>query len=69
MARALHKALNAFRRWRAGLPPRGGVSPEVRNDLYQALLAVYVFAARFAGVHDQLPVAGTDCAGLGRCVQ
>lgn len=42
------KALNAFRRWRAGLPARGGVSPEVRNDLYQALLAPYVFAARFA---------------------
>ena len=48
MARILHKALNAFRRWRAGLPPRGGVSPEVRNDLYQALLALYVFAARYA---------------------
>ncbi|HYU31694.1 MAG TPA: class I SAM-dependent methyltransferase [Thermoanaerobaculia bacterium] len=48
MAQVLHKARNAFRRWRAGLPPRGGLSPEVRNDLYQALSAIYVFAARFA---------------------
>lgn len=43
-----HKALNAFRRWRAGLPTRGGVSPEVRNDLYLAHLAVYEFAAGLA---------------------
>ena len=48
MARALHKALNAVRRWRAGLPARGGVSPEVSNDLYQAVLAPYVFAAHYA---------------------
>jgi O-antigen biosynthesis protein len=48
MADQLHKALNAFRRWRAGLPVRGGVSPEVPNDLFQALLAIYVFAGRFA---------------------
>lgn len=43
-----HKALNAFHRWRSGLPARGGVSPvspEVRNDLYMAHLAVYEFAA------------------------
>jgi 2-polyprenyl-3-methyl-5-hydroxy-6-metoxy-1,4-benzoquinol methylase len=46
--RAIHKALNAFRRWRAGLPVRGGVSPEVPNDLYQAHLALYYFASRFA---------------------
>jgi SAM-dependent methyltransferase len=45
---ALHKPLNALRRWRAGLPVRGGVSPEVPNDTYQALLALYVFASRFA---------------------
>jgi SAM-dependent methyltransferase len=48
MPAAIHKALNAFRRWRAGLPVRGGVSPEVPNDLFQALLAIYVFAGRFA---------------------
>jgi SAM-dependent methyltransferase len=30
------------------LPVRGGVSPEVPNDAYQALLAVYAFASRFA---------------------
>lgn len=46
--RAIYKALNAFRRWRAGLPVRGGVSPEVPNDLYQAHLALYTFASRFA---------------------
>jgi SAM-dependent methyltransferase len=47
----LHKALNAFRRWSAGLPPKGGmapVSPEVRNDLYMAHMAVYEFAAGLA---------------------
>lgn len=47
----LHKALNAFQRWRAGLPARGGespVSPEVRNDLYMAHMAVYEFAAGLA---------------------
>jgi len=48
MAQILYKIRNAFRRWRAGLPARGGVSPEVQNDLYQALSAVYVFAARLA---------------------
>jgi SAM-dependent methyltransferase len=48
MPDTLHKALNAFRRRLAGLPARGGqspVSPEVRNDLYMAHLAVYEFAA------------------------
>jgi len=44
----LRRPLNAFRRWRAGLPARGGVSPEVPNDAYQALLAVYAFASRHA---------------------
>ncbi len=45
---SLHKALNALRRRLAGLPARGAaapVSPEVRNDLYMAHLAVYAFAA------------------------
>ncbi|HEV8579873.1 MAG TPA: class I SAM-dependent methyltransferase [Thermoanaerobaculia bacterium] len=48
MARVVHKSLNVLRRWRAGLPVRGGVSPEVPDDLYQSLSALYVFAARFA---------------------
>jgi SAM-dependent methyltransferase len=39
---------NAWRRYRAGLPARGGVSPEAPNDLYQAHLALYLFAARRA---------------------
>ncbi|HVT19445.1 MAG TPA: methyltransferase domain-containing protein [Thermoanaerobaculia bacterium] len=41
--------INVLRRLREGLPARGGaVSPEVANDLFQAHLAVYHFAARFA---------------------
>lgn len=51
MPDTLHKAVNVFRRWRAGLPARGGqspVSPEVRNDLYMAHMAVYEFAAGLA---------------------
>lgn len=43
--RRLH---NVVRRLLAGLSPRGGVSPEVPNDLYQAHLALYLFAARYA---------------------
>lgn len=67
MVPAVHKALNVFRRWRAGLPVRGGVSPEVPNDLYQALLAVYVFAARFAAGERVLVLrcgTGYGCARL-----
>ena len=51
MPDTFHKALNAFRRWSAGLPLKGGmspVSPEVRNDLYMAHMAVYEFAAGLA---------------------
>lgn len=62
-----HKALNAFRRWRAGLPARGGVSPEAPNDLYQALSAVYAFAARFAAGRRVLVLGcgtGYGCARL-----
>jgi len=44
----LQKGLNAWRRVRNGLPARGGVSPEVPNDLFQALAAVYAFAAGYA---------------------
>ncbi|HEX3528254.1 MAG TPA: class I SAM-dependent methyltransferase [Thermoanaerobaculia bacterium] len=43
----LQKGLNAWRRLRNGLPARGGVSPEVSNDLFQALAAVYAFAAGY----------------------
>ncbi len=36
---------NAWRRWRRGLPARGGpVSPEAPNDLFVAHLAAYEFA-------------------------
>lgn len=44
----IQRAANAFRKFRSGLPLRGGVSPEVPNDLFQAHLALYVFASRFA---------------------
>ncbi len=44
----LVRAGNALRRRLAGLPARGGVSPEVRNDLFVAHLAAYRFAARYA---------------------
>lgn len=67
MVRIVHKALNAARRWRAGLPARGGVSPEVRNDLYQALLALYVFAGRYAAGRRVLVLGcgtGYGCARL-----
>src|SRR5262249_50712539 len=42
----LQKGLNGLRRLRSGLPARRGISPEVPNDLFQALAAVYAFAAR-----------------------
>jgi SAM-dependent methyltransferase len=48
LARNLQRLGNALRRVRAGLPVRGGVSPEVPNDLYQAHLALYEFAAPLA---------------------
>jgi SAM-dependent methyltransferase len=47
-SRTLARAGNALRRRLAGLPARGGVSPEVRNDLFVAHLAAYRFAARYA---------------------
>lgn len=63
---ALQKLLNALRRWRAGLPVRGGVSPEVPNDTYQALLALYVFASRFAAGKRVLDLKCGTGFGSGR---
>ncbi|HYO16739.1 MAG TPA: class I SAM-dependent methyltransferase [Thermoanaerobaculia bacterium] len=48
MPPTLQRAVNVLRRLKAGLPARGGVSPEVPNDLFQAHLALYVFAAALA---------------------
>jgi SAM-dependent methyltransferase len=48
LLRGAHRLGNVWRRLRAGLPARGGVSPEVPNDLYQAHCALYLFAARNA---------------------
>ncbi len=47
-ASLLRRASNALRRVAAGLPARGVVSPEVADDLFQAHLALYLFAARYA---------------------
>jgi SAM-dependent methyltransferase len=45
----LRRAVNAARRLAAGLPAGGGrPSPEVPNDLYQAHLSLYRFAAPWA---------------------
>jgi SAM-dependent methyltransferase len=49
MPHTLQRAVNALRRLKAGLPARGRVSPEVPNDLFQAHLALYVFASTLAG--------------------
>lgn len=48
IARGARRAANALARLRSGLPLRGGVSPEVPNDLFQAHLALYLFAADLA---------------------
>lgn len=69
MPQALHKALNAFRRWRAGLPTRGGVSPEVCNDLYLAHLAVYELAAGMAKGKRVLDLGCGTGYGAGRMAQ
>lgn len=42
------RVVNALARLAAGLPARGIVSPEVADDLFQAHLALYVFAKRYA---------------------
>jgi SAM-dependent methyltransferase len=46
--RLLWRSVNVLRRLASGLPVRGGVSPVVPNDLFQAHLAIYLFAARSA---------------------
>src|SRR5262245_49522832 len=59
---------NAWRRLVHLLPPSGeGVSPEVPNDLYQAHLSLYLFAASFArgrAVVDLACGTGYGCARL-----
>lgn len=49
LSRPVWRALNALAKLSAGLPLRGeNVSPEVRNDLFQAHLAIYFYAAALA---------------------
>jgi SAM-dependent methyltransferase len=62
----LQKGVNAWRRLRGGLPLRGGVSPEVPNDLFQALLAVYAFAAGYAQGQRVLDLGCGTGYGSGR---
>jgi len=60
------RARNAWRRLVHLLPPRGEVvSPEVPNDLYQAHLSLYLFAASFARGRAAVDLAcgtGYGCA-------
>ncbi len=62
------RAQNAWRRLASGLPPSGGVvSPEVPNDLYQAHLSLYLFAAGLARGKRVVDIAcgtGYGCARL-----
>jgi len=62
------RAGNAWRRLVHLLPPRGEVvSPEVPNDLYQAHLSLYLFAASFARGRAAVDLAcgtGYGCARL-----
>ena len=62
----IQRAANAFRKLRSGLPLRGGVSPEVPNDLFQAHLALYVFASRFARGQRVLVLGCGTGYGAGR---
>jgi SAM-dependent methyltransferase len=48
LSRNARRGANAWRRLRSGLPLRGGISPEVPNDLFQAHLALYVLAGPLA---------------------
>lgn len=58
MSATLGRLRNLLIRWRNGLPSPGqAVSPLIDDDLFQAHLALYLFAARFA--------AGRRCLDLG----
>ncbi len=58
MSSTLGRLRNLLIRWRSGLPSPGkAVSPLIDNDLFQAHLSLYLFAAGFA--------AGRRCLDLG----
>ncbi len=59
---------NALSRRSAGLPLRGVVSPEVADDLYQAHLALYVFAGRYVGGRRVLDLGCGTGYGAARLV-
>ncbi|HEV7672408.1 MAG TPA: class I SAM-dependent methyltransferase [Thermoanaerobaculia bacterium] len=67
-ASPVRRALNAFSRLAAGLPARGVVSPEVPDDLFQAHLAFYLFAARYAGGRRVLDLGCGTGYGAARLV-
>lgn len=68
-AALVRRALNALSRLAAGLPARGVVSPEVPDDLYQAHLALYLFAARFAAGRRVLDLGCGTGYGAARLVE
>ncbi|MEP7010010.1 MAG: class I SAM-dependent methyltransferase [Acidobacteriota bacterium] len=63
------RALNALSRLAAGLPSRGVVSPEVADDLFQAHLALYVFAARYAAGRRVLDLGCGTGYGAARLIE
>ncbi len=62
------RALNALARLAAGLPARGVVSPEVPDDLFQAHLALYLFAGRYAAGRRVLDLGCGTGYGAARLV-
>lgn len=63
------RALNALARLAAGLPARGVVSPEVADDLFQAHLALYLFAARYAAGRRVLDLGCGTGYGAARLIE
>lgn len=70
MAASLPRRIrNAFVRLAAGLPLRGVVSPEVADDLFEAHLALYVFAGRYAAGRRVLDLGCGTGYGAARLVE
>ncbi len=63
------RLLNALARVGAGLPARGVISPEVPDDLFQAHLALYLFATRYSGGRRVLDLGCGTGYGTARLVE